>query len=110
MNQVYPVCQGLTGINDWMIVPIAATCKNDWKQPEYTVKNMSALWQDMGQLGDRCVVIWCNKLLILVVSSVCAMPCAVPCVGGPLAEWLRHWTLNHEIIGSSPSIHLVSGN
>ena len=30
-------------------------------------------------------------------------------VGGPLAEWLRHWTLNHEIVGSSPVIHLVFG-
>ncbi len=26
---------------------------------------------------------------------------------GLLAEWLRHWTLNHEIVGSSPAVHLV---
>ncbi len=26
---------------------------------------------------------------------------------GPLAEWLRHWSLNHEIVGSSLSIDLV---
>ncbi len=24
---------------------------------------------------------------------------------GRMAEWLRYWTLNHEIVGSSPAIH-----
>ncbi len=24
---------------------------------------------------------------------------------GRMAEWLRYWTLNHEILGSSPAIH-----
>ncbi len=28
-------------------------------------------------------------------------------MGGLLAEWLRHWTLNHEIVGSSPAVRLV---
>ncbi len=27
--------------------------------------------------------------------------------GGQLAEWLRHWTLNHEIVGLSPAERLV---
>ncbi len=27
--------------------------------------------------------------------------------GGLLAQWLRHWTLNHEIVGSSPAVRLV---
>ncbi len=31
----------------------------------------------------------------------------VDMLGGLLAERLRHWTLNHEIVGSSPSIRLV---
>ena len=25
-------------------------------------------------------------------------------MGGQLAEWLRHWILNHEIMGSSPAV------
>ena len=24
---------------------------------------------------------------------------------GRMAKWLRYWTLNHEIVGSSPAIH-----
>ncbi len=26
---------------------------------------------------------------------------------GRMPEWLRYWTLNHEIVGSSPAIHKV---
>ncbi len=26
-------------------------------------------------------------------------------VEGRMAEWLRYWNLNHEIVGSSPAIH-----
>ncbi len=25
-----------------------------------------------------------------------------------MAEWLRHWTLNYGIVGSSPAVRLVS--
>ncbi len=28
-------------------------------------------------------------------------------IGGQLAEWLRHWTPNHEIVGLSPAVRLV---
>ncbi len=28
-------------------------------------------------------------------------------LGGLLAEWLRYWTLNHDIVGSSPAVLLV---
>ncbi len=29
----------------------------------------------------------------------------MPLGKGRMAEWLRYWTLNHEIVGSSPAIH-----
>ncbi len=28
--------------------------------------------------------------------------------GGQLAEWLRHWTLNHDIVGLSPVVRTLS--
>ncbi len=60
---------------------------------------------------------WCSLLLFnfphefqsLQVATIVleSRPYGLGQPGGRLAEWLRHWTLNHEIVGSSPAVRLV---
>ena len=42
---------------------------------------------------------------IIVLNLVSNIICIVK--EGQLVEWLRHWPLNHEIVGSSPSVRSV---
>ena len=75
------------------------SCRQEWMSSPLAVEDLG------GDIGNKDILLLGQTVVRYELYHVHVY--SKMNVWGQLAEWLRHWTLNHEIVGSSPAVRLV---